>query len=231
MRLSRLGRQVPLCAAAAVLACAFAAAQTQPQTPGGGAGQALPGQQTPTPGQPNGPGTNGPGNGPGTPGGDMTGMQSNTPAPSFADQAFVQEVLQDDVAQEQMGQLAEQKSSSDDVKEFGQKMAQVHEQLSDQLKPVAQKLGVSEPKGPSKKDKQEIAKMQTLSGADFDAEFIRAMTKTQQSDLKNFKDEAQGGQDPNLQQMAKMDEPVLSQHLRLLEQLAQTHNVAVESKK
>lgn len=161
----------------------------------------------------------------------MTGMQSNTPAPSFADQAFVQKVLEDDVAQEQMGQLAQQKSSSDDVKEFGQKMAQIHEQLSDQLKPAAQKLGVNEPKEPSKKDKQEIAKMQTLTGADFDAEFIRAMTKTQQSDLKDFKDEAQGGQDPNLQQVAKMDEPVLNQHLQLLQQLAQTHNVTLESKK
>lgn len=130
-----------------------------------------------------------------------------------------------------MGQLAAQKLSSDDVKQFGQKMAQIHEQLSDQLKPVAKKLGVSEPRGPSRKDKQEIAKMQALSGADFDAAFIQAMMKEQQSDLKDFNDEAKTAQDPAVQQLAKMDAPVLTQHLQLLEKLAQAHNVTLESKK
>ena len=160
MKLSRCGQEVPVCAAAAVLACAFAAAQTN----GGGAGQnspspgrTSPGQQPTTPGQPNGPAT---------PGGDMTGMPSNS-MPSYVDQSFVRKALEDNVAQVQMGQLAAQKLSSDDVKQFGQKMAQIHEQLSDQLKPVAKKLGVSEPKGPSRKDKQEIAKMQALSGRGF----------------------------------------------------------------
>ncbi len=224
MKLSRWGREVPVCAAAAVLACAFAAAQTN----GGGAGQnspnpgqMSPGQQPTTPGQPNGPAT---------PGGDMTGMPSNS-MPSYVNQSFVRKVLEDNVAQVQMGQLAAQKSSSDDVKQFGQKMAQIHEQLSDQLKPVAKKLGVSEPRGPSRKDKQEIAKMQALSGADFDAAFIQAMMKEQQSDLKDFNDEAKTAQDPAVQQLAKMDAPVLTQHLQLLEKLAQAHNVTLESKK
>jgi putative membrane protein len=214
MKFSRWGREVPLCAAAAMLACAFAMAQTP------GDGQMPQNQQSPTPGQQNGAYS---------PGGNMSSMPDN-PAPAMADQSFVRKVLEDDLAQVQIGQLAAQKSPSDDIKQFGQKMAQIHAQLSDQLKPVAQKLGVSEPRGPSKKDKQEIERMQTLSGADFDAAFIKAMLKYQQTDLKNFKDEAQGGQDPNLQQVAKVDEPVLSQHLQILEQLAQTHNVPVESK-
>lgn len=219
MKLRRLVKKAIRYMVAAMLASSFATAQTQT----GGAVQMSPGQQSPVPGQPSGPVTP-------TPGGDITGMQNNAPTPSFADQAFLRKVLEDDVAQEQMGQLAAQKSSSGDVKDFGQKMAQMDEQLSNQLKPAAQKLGVSEPNGPSKKDKQEIAKMQTLAGADFDAEFIRAMMKTQQGDLKNFKDEAQGGQDRGLQQVAKVDEPVLSQHLQLLAQIAQTHNVTVQSK-
>ncbi len=156
---------------------------------------------------------------------------NNNTAQGFADQSFLKKTLEDNVAQVQMGQLAQQKSSSDDVKQFGQKMAQIHEQLNDQLKPIAQKLEVSQPKGPSKKDKQKIEQMQALSGADFDTAFIKAMLDDQQADLKNFKDEAQGSQNPNVQQVAKMDEPVLTQHLQILEQLAQSHNVPVETGK
>lgn len=195
-----------------LLAGAVAIAQQQPG--GAGAGQSPTGQQPNAQTTPD----------------NMAPMPQNSPQ-SFADQSFIRKTLEDDVAQEQMGHLAAQKSSSDDVKQFGQKMAQIHDQLTNQLMPVAKKLGVDEPKNPSKKDRQEIEKMQVLSGHDFDAAFIKAMLKDQQTDLKGFQDEAKGAQDPNVQQLAKMDEPVLSQHLQLLERLAQAHNVTTESKK
>lgn len=204
-----------LVAAGVLLAGAMAVAQ---QMPGGG-GQ-MPGPQTGVPGQ----------NNPMNPAGTMPGMEDNN-MPSFADQAFLRKALEDDDAEVQMGQLASQKSSSADVKQFGEKMAQIHEQLINQIKPIAKKLDVDFPKGLSKKDKQEIAKMQALSGPDFDTAFIRAMLKDQQSDLKEFKDEAEGAQNPGLQQLAKMDAPVLSQHLQILERLAQAHNVPAESLK
>jgi len=139
--------------------------------------------------------------------------------------------MEDDMAQEQMGQLAAQKSQSDDVKQFGEKMAQIHEQLTNQLTPVAKKLGVDQPKQPSKKDRQQIEKMQSLSGPDFDAAFIKAMLKDQQDDLKGFQNEASAAQDPNVQQLAKMDMPVLNQHLQILQKIAQAHNVTEESRK
>jgi putative membrane protein len=152
-------------------------------------------------------------------------------AKSFADQSFVRKTLEDDAAQVQMGQLAAQKSSSDDVKQFGENMAQIHQQLTDQLKPIAKELGMDEPKGPSKQDVKAIEELQALSGPDFDAAFIKVMLKYQRRDLQEFKNQAVGAQDPDLQQLAKMDEPVLDQHLQLLKQLAQMHNVTVESEK
>jgi putative membrane protein len=202
-----------------IAAVALAGAVALAQQPGGG-GQS-PSGQPPTPGQtaPNSPSVNQP------------GMQDNNSPQSYGDQSFIHKTMEDDVAQEQMGQLAAQKSQSDDVKQFGQKMAQIHEQLTNQLMPVAKKLGVDEPKQPSKKDRQEIEKMQSLSGPDFDAAFIKAMLKDQQDDLKGFQSEAQGAQDPNIQQLAKMDEPVLNQHLQILQKIAQAHNVTEESSK
>ena len=51
------------------------------------------------------------------------------------------------------------------------------------------------------------------------------MVKDNQQDVKDFNTEAQSAQDPNLQQAAKMDAPVLAEHLQAAEQIAQTHNV------
>lgn len=149
---------------------------------------------------------------------------------TFADQSFLRRTLEDSVAQEKMGQLASQKSQSEDVKELGQKMAQIRQQLTTQIMPLAKKLGVSQPQEPSKKDREEIQKMQALSGPDFDAAFLRAMLRDQKTDLKDFQDEERS-QDPNIQRLAKMDEPVLTDHLQILEHIAQSHNVSEQSAK
>jgi len=76
--------------------------------------------------------------------------------------------------------------------------------MGDQLmKPIAKQLGVKEPKEPSKKDKQLIAKLEGLSGPQFDEEYIKAMVKDHQQDLREFKDAAKMAQDPNVKQAAQ----------------------------
>lgn len=166
-----------------------------------------------------------PGMGPGTyPGTAPTGQD-------FGEKAFVSKALEGGDAEVQLGQLAQQKSQSNDVKQFGQKMVNDHGQMADKwFKPVAQQLGVSEPKGPSKKDKKEIAKLQELSGQDFDREYITMMVKDHQQDLKEFKDEAQMAQNPNVKQIAQQGSNIIAQHLQLIEQIAKNHNVAVDEK-
>jgi putative membrane protein len=148
----------------------------------------------------------------------------------MADQAFLKKALEGGTAEVQLGQLAQQKSQSEDVKQFGQKMVQDHTQLGDQMKPIAQQLGVKEAKGPSKKDKQLMAKLEGLSGQQFDEAYIQAMVKDHKQDLKDFQNEAQNAQDPNVKQAAQQGAGVISQHLQMIQQIAQSHNVAVEGK-
>jgi putative membrane protein len=206
----RMCSWILLCSASALLASMTAIAQTQP----GGAGQQpnMPSQQPTSPGM-------------GSPGMDTSGNQQ-----ALADQSFVRKALEGGTTEVQLGQLAQQKSQSDDVKQFGQKMVEDHTQLCDQMKPIAKQLGVKEPKGPSKKDKELIAKLEGLSGQQFDEEYIKAMLKDHKQDLKEFTDEAKMAQDPNIKQAAQQGAGVISQHLQLIEQIAQNHNVATEGK-
>jgi putative membrane protein len=148
----------------------------------------------------------------------------------FSEKAFVTKALEGGQTEVELGQLAQEKSQSNDVKQFGQKMVNDHGQMADKwLKPVAQQLGVSEPNGPSKKDKKEIARLQGLSGDDFDREYITMMVKDHQQDLKEFKEEAQTAQNANVKQIAQKGSDVISQHLQLIEQIAKNHNIAVEA--
>ena len=147
------------------------------------------------------------------------------------DRSFVTNALEGGEAEVQLGQLAEQKSQSDDVKQFAQKMVLDHSQMANKwFKPVAQQMGVSVPTGPSKKDKKLIAKLEGLSGDEFDRQYITAMVKDHQQDLKEFKEKAQNAQDPNVKQVAQQGSNVISQHLQLIEQIAKNHNLTVDGK-
>ncbi|HET6208708.1 MAG TPA: DUF4142 domain-containing protein [Terracidiphilus sp.] len=184
--------------------------------PSGGAQQPnMPSQQ-----QPNAPGAY-PGAGPGT-------------APTeqdFGEKAFVSKALQGGEAEVELGKLAQEKSQSADVKQFAQKMVSDHSQMGEKwFKPVAQQMGVSEPKGPSKKDKKLIEKLQGLSGPQFDTEYIQAMVKDHKEDLKDFRDQAQSAQNPAVKQIAEQGQKIISMHLQLIEQIAQAHNVPIEGK-
>lgn len=163
-----------------------------------------------------------PGNQPGSgayPGTAPTGQD-------YATNAFVSKAMEGDLAEVALGQLAEQKSQSNDVKQYAQKMVSEHGQMNDKwFKPVAQQLGISEPKGPSKKDKKELAKLEQLSGQDFDREYLTMMIRDHQQDLKDFKTEAEVAQNPNVKQVATQGANVIQQHLQLAEQIARNHNI------
>jgi putative membrane protein len=149
---------------------------------------------------------------------------------NMADQAFVSKALEGGDAEVQLGQLAQQKSQSNDVKEFGEKMVQDHTQLGDEMKPIAQQLGVKEPKKLAKKDRELMAKLETLSGQQFDDAYIQAMVKDHRQDLNAFKEEASMTQNPALKQAAQQGTQVISQHLALIDQIAQNHNVTTGGK-
>lgn len=75
-----------------------------------------------------------------------------------------------------------------------------------------------------------MAKLEGLSGQQFDEEYIKAMVKDHRQNLKEFKGEAQMAQDPSVKQAAEQGASVISQHLQMIEQIAQNHNVAIEGK-
>lgn len=155
---------------------------------------------------------------------DQMQQQQNAEAGTMQDKAFVRKALEGGMAEVQLGQLAQQKSQSQDVQQFGQKMVHDHTQLGDQLKPIAQQMGVAVPDKLPKKDQQLMDKLQGMSGAQFDAAYSKAMVKDHKDDLSEFRREADNTQNPQLKQVAQQGEQVITEHLHLAEQMEKAHS-------
>ena len=205
----RICKRILLCSAVAFLACVTTAGQNPM------AGQQPPGGRQPNPSQTN----------------DLPGAQNTTldTTQQLVDESFVEDALKAGELEVQLGNMAQQKSQSEDVKQFGQKMVLDQTQLEEQTKNVAHKLGFAESKGLSKKDRQLVARLEALHGPQFDEEYIKALVKDHHHDLKDFRNEAQVARDPDLQQAVQRGAQVIAQHLQTIEQIAQVHNVTIQA--
>jgi putative membrane protein len=150
--------------------------------------------------------------------------------PSPMDRMFVKSAMQGDMAEVQLAQLTLQKSSNDQLKQFAQRMITDHTRLNQQMKPVAQQIGVQVPTEVSKKDKKTMAQLQGLSGQAYDQAYIKDMVKDHKKDLSEFQSEASSGSDPTVKDAANQGSQVIAQHLQLIQQIAKDQNVTVASK-
>lgn len=198
-------------AAAAALCCAPMLAQA----PGGG-GMQQPSSQ----GGGSQAGANGGMNSP-----SMDQPQQGSPTMNMGpanDKAFLKKAMEGNLAEVQMGQLALQKSNDDQVKQFAQRMVDDHGKMQDDLKPAAQQLGVKVPDAPSKGAMKNMYKMKALSGDAFDQAYIKDMVKDHKEDDKDFKQEAQMTQSPQMKQLVTQSDQTIESHLQQIQQIAQS---------
>jgi putative membrane protein len=138
---------------------------------------------------------------------------------SKADQHFVHKAAMGGMAEVAAGQLASQRGSSDQVKQFGQMMVTDHTKANDQLKQIASSKGVVIPDSDPKADK-ETAKLSKLSGGQFDATYAKMERKDHAATIKLFQKEADKGQDPDLKKFAADTLPTLEAHDEAAKKLA-----------
>jgi putative membrane protein len=138
---------------------------------------------------------------------------------------FVKTAAQDGMTEVELGKLALNKSSNDDVKQFAQKMVQDHGQADAQLAGLANSKGMSVP---TKLDPQHEATVKSLSaksGAAFDTAYADHMAKGHAKAVAMFEAASQSS-DPELAAFAKKTLPTLQEH----EQLANNLKASVRTR-
>jgi putative membrane protein len=131
------------------------------------------------------------------------------------DNGFVQKAAEGGAAEIQLAQLAQTKASSQAIKDLANKLVADHTKANDSLKPLATKDNITWPTGLSAKDQAEYNKLQALSGAEFDREYVNHEIKDHKQDISLFQKESDHGSNTEVKAWAAENLPTLQEHLRM----------------
>lgn len=150
---------------------------------------------------------------------------------SAADQNFVKKAAQGGMAEVELGKLATEKASSDDVKKFGQRMVDDHGKANDQLKQIASQKGVNVPSDLDAKDKALKDRLSKLSGPEFDRAYMKNMVRDHTKDVAEFRKESKSAKDDDVKNFASQTLPTLEDHLKQAKSIAPKENKQAMSEK
>jgi putative membrane protein len=139
-----------------------------------------------------------------------------------SDQTFVVDVAKDSMAEVELGRLAVQKAVKPEVKQFGQRMIDDHSKANDELKTMAQQKGITLPGDIGPKANALKARLEKLSGEQFDRTFMQAMLMDHRKAVNAFKHESASGQDPDVKAWAAKTLPTLEEHLKQAQDTTRT---------
>jgi putative membrane protein len=134
-----------------------------------------------------------------------------------ADQQFITEAIQGDLAEVNMGKLAQQKGQSDRVKQYGQMLEQDHSEHLQKAQQIAGQDGLKAPSEPNAMQQSMYQKLNSMPADKFDAAFARDMVRDHEKDIAKYRKEASSGSP--LADFAKQTVPVLQKHLQNAEAL------------
>jgi putative membrane protein len=141
-------------------------------------------------------------------------------AVSSAEKTFATEAAQGGLAEVEMGQLALQKGTSPQVKQFAQRMVTDHTQANQELMQLAKSQNLNLPAKVDSKHKSDMERLRGMNGTAFDAAYMQHMVQDHQKDVAEFQKQAQRGSDPELKSFAVKYLPVLQQHLQMAQSTA-----------
>ena len=116
-------------------------------------------------------------------------VSSASLAQDKADQKFLKDAMEGNLAEVKMGELAQKNGTSDGVRSFGEMLQQDHSAANEKAESVAQSMGMTPPTEPNRKQKADYDKLSKLSGDKFDREFVNHMVMDHKKDIKEFEKE------------------------------------------
>ena len=150
--------------------------------------------------------------------GQTAGSGMGGGAASGPDQKFAMMVAQTDLAEIQVGKLALQKGSSEQVKTIAQKLIDDHTKTSEAMKQIASTKGLTLPTEPDAKHKALATKLESESGAQFDKDFLAANSMDHHKVIAAFQKEASSGTDAQIKGFATQFLPAIQEHSKMIDE-------------
>jgi len=119
-----------------------------------------------------------------------------------------------------MARVARMHSKNGAVTSYAGMILKEHQESLQELTKLMREKNIAQPDTFDGETKQDIDRMASLSGAEFDREFITDQVKNQREALGLYESEAQAGQNPRLRSVARESLPLLRRDLQRTEELA-----------
>jgi len=131
-----------------------------------------------------------------------------------ADDHFVMTAAQAGMAEVELGKMASEKATKDDVKKFGQRMVDDHTKAGDELKSIAQAKNIVWPTDLDPKHRAVRDRLMKLTGEGFDRAYMQEMVGGHQKVAAMLKTESTSGKDPEIKAWAAKTLPTVEDHLK-----------------
>jgi putative membrane protein len=136
------------------------------------------------------------------------------------DERFVMDAAHANMAEVELGKLATDKASKDDVKKFGQRMVDDHSKAADELKSIAQTKNMTWPADLDAKHKSVHDRLTKLSGDAFDRAYMQEMVEGHRKVAAALRTESTSGKDPEIKAWAAKTMPTVQDHLKQAQDIA-----------
>lgn len=144
-------------------------------------------------------------------------------AGASADRDWIEDQLEDGQAEINLAQLATERATSPQVKEFAQMMVKDHQAAGDELKQAASAANVQiNPPAELDRDHKDLQEdLAKLSGRDFDRKYIDAMVDEHQEAVNELEKKTDSD-NMQVRQWASKTLPTVKQHLERARQIQET---------
>jgi putative membrane protein len=129
------------------------------------------------------------------------------------DTKFVKEANQISLAEIQLGKLAQQKSVNAAIKKYGEKLAQDHTRMNEELGALARKKNITLSKEIDSSERQHIDRMSKMNGNEFERAFTKHMISGHEKAIEKFEKQTKDGRDPDVRAWADKRVETLRAHL------------------
>lgn len=165
------------------------------------------------------------------PAGASTAASANSAAKlTAADRKAIMDMGTSNMAEVEMGKLAQSKSQNAEVKAFAQKMIDDHGKALTEVQTLAQSKGVTLPTELDAKHKAMSDRLAKLSGDSFDKTYVKqGGVGAHKETLTKLQAASKGAKDPEVKAQVDKTIPVVQEHLKHAEQLAQGKSTSTGS--
>jgi putative membrane protein len=138
---------------------------------------------------------------------------------SKSDLKYMNESAQGLMSELKLGAMAEQRAGDEGVRNFGKQMVADHGKDLQELQRLAKQKQVSLPESLNDDQSREAAKLEKLSGKDFDREYVKYEVKDHKEDIKEQKEVLKKTRDPELKQFAGKELDTVTGHKKTVDAL------------